>query len=110
MHRATRLLPLRKSLYGLLQIPEREVGESMARRKRKPRERMDAWVTVRRLSLGWHGKKGGKAVTFAFYGKSGSYLGKLGVSSATLYWHGSKKKKWARIPTGDLELLFGKYY
>jgi hypothetical protein len=78
--------------------------------KKKRRERMDAWATVRNVKLGWHGKKGGKPIIIWFYGKDGSKVGELGISAATLYWQGNKRKTWAEIPTGDLERLFRSYY
>lgn len=79
-------------------------------KKMTHRDRMDARVTVRKLSLGWHGKRGGRAVTFEFYDKDGTYVGELGVSAATLYWQGNRRKRWAEIPTGDLDDLFSDYY
>ena len=82
----------------------------MVGKETRRRDRMDALVTVRKLSLGWHGKRGGRAVRFEFYDKDGAYIGELGVSAATLHWQGSKRKRWAEIPTGDLEALFDDYY
>jgi hypothetical protein len=82
----------------------------MGGKKSKPRERMDAWIIVRDLKLGWHGKKGGKTVAFKFYDKDGSLVGNLGISAATVYWRGKGRKSEARVPTWDLEKLFKDHY
>ena len=83
----------------------------MTRKHRKPvRSRTWARVTARNLDMGWHGKKGGRAVTFELHDDDEGYLGTLGISTATVYWQGCNRKKWAEISTKRLEELFEDYY